>query len=43
MIWINVKLTVKPEYVGNWIEGTRGYTEATRASNPSTSPRASKR
>jgi len=31
MIWINVKFTVKPEYVGKWIEETRGYTEATRA------------
>lgn len=31
MIWINVKFTVKPEYVGNWLEETREYTEATRA------------
>lgn len=31
MIWINVKFTVKPEYVDRWLDETRTYTEATRA------------
>lgn len=31
MIWINVKFTVKPEFVDRWLDETREYTEATRA------------
>ncbi|MDX2357829.1 putative quinol monooxygenase [Dietzia sp. PP-33] len=31
MIWINVKFTVKPEFVDRWLDATREYTEATRA------------
>lgn len=31
MIWINVKFTVKPEFVDRWLDETGEYTEATRA------------